>query len=116
VPPGTTVDVPQPTRDDVLVVAHFDLPTDRLGALASAVARPLRYARVLIDGVDYRLVTGTAPNAHLIYSPGQIGDRRLPHGPLDISTLGFRNTGPGDVVVRFEEVPLSDVDSGGPTD
>jgi hypothetical protein len=89
-----------------LVVARFDLPSDPFGTLLTTLARPIRYAEATLDGTPYRLVTGTAGNAHLLRSPGEVGDRTLPHGALDHSTLAFGNVGSGTVTVRFEEIPL----------
>ena len=104
---GESVDVPEPTSEDALVVAHFELPGDPIGRLVAAVARPLRFPQVTVDATRYRLVSDTAGGAHIVRSPGRIGDRDLPHGPVDHSTLSFANTGPGDVVVRFEEIALN---------
>ena len=75
-------------------------------ALCPPSPDPLRYPQVTVDGTDYRLVLGTAEGAHLVRSPGRIGDRELPHGPVDHSTLSFANVGSGDIIVRFEEIPL----------
>jgi hypothetical protein len=36
-----------------------------------------------------------------------VGDRELPHGQVESSSLSFTNVGSGDVVVRFEEIPLT---------
>jgi hypothetical protein len=107
VAPGATIDVPEPSQPDALVVARFDLPTDPLSRLLATVARPLRYPYVFVDDTRYRLVRGTAEGAHLLRSPGRVGERQLPHGPVDASSLSFTNVGSGDVVVRFEEIPLA---------
>jgi hypothetical protein len=104
--PGNTIDVPAASNPDSIVVAHFELPADPVGQMTAAVARPLRYSYVRIDGTRYRLVTGTAPGAHILRSPGKIGTRELPHGPMEHSTLSFENVGAGEVTVRFEEIPL----------
>ena len=74
----------------------------------TALARPLRYAHVTLDGTRYRLVLGTAENAHLVSSPGLVGDRELPHGRIETTTMSFDNVGSGDIVVRFEEIPLAE--------
>lgn len=104
---GATVDVPEPSRPDALVVARFDLPVDPLSRMLAAVARPLRYPYVFVDGTRYRFVTGTADGAHIVRSPGRVADRELPHGEIETSSLSFTNVGSGDVVVRFEEIPLT---------
>jgi hypothetical protein len=104
--PGASIQVPAATNPDSIVVARFELPGDPLGHLTAAIARPMRYAYVTIDGSRHRLVTGTASGAHLLRSPGRVGTRQLPHGPLAHSTLSFENVGTGEVKVRFEEIPL----------
>lgn len=104
--PGETVSVPEPSRPNALVVARFELPSDPVGRILATVARPVRYARVAIGGTDHRLVTGTAESAHLLRSPGQVGDRALPFGRLAEASLAFGNVGSGTITVRFEEIPL----------
>ena len=106
VAPGTTIEIPEPTTEDALVVARFELPDDVLGSLATTLGRPLRYARAVVDSTSYRLVPGTATSAHIVRSPGRLGDRVLPHGRIDHDALSFENIGSGDVVVTFEEIPL----------
>jgi hypothetical protein len=106
VAPGSSIRIPEASNPDSLVIARFELPGDPLGHLTAAIARPMRYAYVNIDGTRHRLVTGTAPGAHLLRSPGKIGTRELPHGALAHSTLSFENLGNGEVKVRFEEIPL----------
>jgi hypothetical protein len=108
VAPNETIDVPEPSSPDALVVAHFDLPGDAIGSVVTALARPLRYAHVTLDGTRYRLVLGTAENAHLVSSPGLVGDRELPHGRIATTTMSFDNVGSGDIIVRFEEIPLAE--------
>lgn len=104
---GETVDVPAPSEPGALVVARFDLPGGLLRRALATVARPLDYPYVFVDDTRHRLVTGTAGSAHLLSSPGEVGDRELPHGEFEASTLRFTNVGSGDVVVRFEEIPLT---------
>lgn len=107
VAPNEIIEVPDPSSPDALVVARFDLPTDRIGGLLTALARPVRYAYVTLDETRYRLVLGTAENAHLVVSPGLVGDRELPHGRIETSTMSFGNLGSGDITVTFEEIPLT---------
>ena len=76
------------------------------GGCSRPSRRPLRYPEVTVDGTGYRFITGNAENAHLVRSPGRIGDRELPDGRVELSTLSFSNVGSGDVIVRFEEIPL----------
>jgi hypothetical protein len=104
--PGESVDVPMATRPDAIVVARFDLPADPVAMILATVARPVHYAEVTIDHTTYRLVTGTAENAHIVRSPGRIGSRNLPHGRIAHSSLSFENVGPGSITIRFEEIPL----------
>jgi hypothetical protein len=61
---------------------------------------------VTLDDATYRLVPGHAANAHILRSPGQVDGRQLPHGVVQHDTISFSNLGSGDVVVRFEEIPL----------
>jgi hypothetical protein len=103
---GVTLNVPAASSADSIVVARFNLPRDPVGQMTAAIARPLRYTYVSIDGKRHRLVTGTASGAHILRSPGRIGTRELPHGAMAHSTLSFENIGPGEVTVRFEEIPL----------
>ena len=105
-PAGAAIEIPEPTSADAMVVARFELPDDSLGSLATTFARPFRYSHVIVDGNSYRLVTGTAPSAHIVRSPGHVGDRVLPHGRIDHDSLSFQDIGSGDVVVTFEEIPL----------
>lgn len=107
VAPGSAVEVPEPSRPDALVVARVDLPSDPLRQVLATVARPLDHPYAFVDGTRYRFVRGTAGGAHLLRSPGRVGDRELPHGRLEASGLSFANVGSGDVVVRFEEIPLA---------
>src|SRR5207344_2445553 len=95
---GGSVHIPEPTNPDAIVVAHFELPADPVGRFLATVARPLRYARVAVDDTSYRLLIGDAENAHIVRSPGRIGDRELPHGRVEHSSLSFSNIGSGDVV------------------
>jgi hypothetical protein len=103
---GESVEIPQPSDPNSLVVAHFDVSGDLLRQLLKLVARPIDYPSVTVDGdTEYRLVLGTAGGAHLVRSPGRIGADALPHGELAHTSLSFGNIG-GDIVVRFEEIPL----------
>jgi hypothetical protein len=103
---GETIQIPEPSDPNSLVVAHFELSRDPLRQLLKLVARPIDYPSVTVDGDnEYRLVLGTASGAHLVSSPGRIGAVELPNGELTHTTLSFDNIG-GDIVVRFEEIPL----------
>lgn len=108
VAPNEVLEVPAPSSPDSLVVARFDLPADRVGGILTALARPVRYAYVNLDDTRYRLVLGTAENAHLVSSPGRAGDRQLPHGRIETSTMSFGNVGSGTITVTFEEIPLTE--------
>lgn len=104
---GQTIPVPEPRSAESLVVARFTLPSDPIAKLLTSIAKPPRYAGVTIDGTAYRLVIGTAGSAHLLRSPGATGERQLPHGRVQHSTLSFSNVGSGLITVQFEEIPLA---------
>lgn len=105
--PGKAIAVPAASRTDAIVVAHYELPADPAAHLVATITRPWKFPFATVDGTRYRLVPGTASNAHILRSPGRVGTRDLPHGAVSHSSLSFGNTGAGNVTVRFEEIPLT---------
>lgn len=103
---GTPIAIPEPATASSLVVAHVSLPADPVNRLATTIARPIRTTKVWVDGRLHRFLSGTASGAHIVRSPGQFDGRQLPHGVVADEELVFVDTGGGEIVVTFEEIPL----------
>lgn len=104
--PGHTTQVPRPRRRDSVVVARFDYPTSAIERVATALLKPVHFARVRTGGVTYSFVVGTASEPHLVHVPATIAGRRVTNAALDLRTLSFPDAS-GDVRVRFYELPTS---------
>ena len=96
--------VPNPRHRSELVVATYDYPTSATERLLTSLLKPTRYPEVRTDGQTLAFVTGTASKFHLLHVPETIADRRVTNGGLDIKAISFPDA-PGDVTVRFYEVP-----------
>lgn len=105
--PGQTVQIPQPSSPDEIVMATFDLPDGPLQRIESLVARPFQTVLVQFDGGrEYRMVAGTAMQPHLLVVPGRVGNRVLPQGSIDHRSIRLSNT-QGPVTIRFTEEAVS---------
>ena len=99
--------MPEPSSPDALVVAHFDLPGDAIGSVVTALARRCG------TPTSHSTARGTDSSGHGRERgpgelPGLVGERELPHGRIETTTMSSDNVGSGDIVVRFEEIPLAE--------
>ncbi len=106
---GETVRIPRASRRTHVVVATFDYPKPVAERAVTSLIKPWRFPLVRANGQTWAFVTGTASDFHLLHVPTEIAGRRITNSGLDISRISFPDT-PGDVTVRFYELPTADDD------
>ena len=72
----------------------------------TSLLKPWRFPSVRTNGQTWSFVTGTASDLHLLHVPQKIADRRIANSGLDIRSVSFPDA-PGDVTVRFYELPTN---------
>src|SRR5207247_2640685 len=101
---GVPVAVPRPSAPDVIVVGRIHVEPS-LGARLREFVFKVPPSRLVVDGVPYRFVPGTAAGPTILRLPSSVGWSPT-FAPIDANSIGLAHY-KGSGRISFFEIPVS---------